>query len=418
MTPTAGPAPPVFNLLVSRRLDDAGTGNAAYLAVLVRAAKQAGMTARFVFAPRRSFGNRPWVRLHPSFVDLADRIDWPRSVRLGDTFWSLSPLVWARFAARLVQEAAIRLGLRLGALTHVRSTLADPLSAGEAAELARACDRVPGAVACAEYSPMGAMLPLLRRQARRGVLMHDLFSLRELSFRDSASKPNFASMTLEQEAAHVRTADVLFHASVNERAALAPLVPQATPLWLRPEVPDYPPSPADGPARAVFLGTRHAGNTDALHHLVDEIWPRVRAAAPDAELWVAGSCAADLSPAQAGAPGVRPLGRVADLAAIGGASSIGLAPTRFASGVSIKVAEYLRLGMACVAYPVALDGFGAELDDLVEVRETPEAFAARVVALLADDAERKRLAARGYAEAGKRLDNRETVDYLRTASSI
>jgi hypothetical protein len=261
------------------------------------------------------------------------------------------------------------------------------------------------------------MLPLLRRQARCGVLMHDLFSLRELSFRDSAAKPNFSSMTLEQEAAYVKTADVLFYASVNERAALAARVPQAKPMWLRPEVPDYAPSTTGGPARAVFLGTRHAGNIDALHHLVDDIWPRVRVACPAAELWVAGSCAADLSPAQASAPGVKALGRVTDLTSIGGAFSVGLAPTRFASGVSIKVAEYLRLGMACVAYPVALDGFGSELDDLVEVAQTPEAFAARVVALLTDDAARTTAAARGYAEAGKRLDNREVVDYLRSASA-
>jgi hypothetical protein len=113
---------------------------------------------------------------------------------------------------------------------------------------------------------------------------------------------------------------------------------------------------------------------------------------------------------------VKPLGRVEKLETIGGASSIGLAPTRFASGVSIKVAEYLRLGMACVAYPVALEGFGSELSDLVDVVEGPDAFAARVVALMRDDALRAERAARGYAEAGKRLDNAEVVDYLRSAA--
>jgi hypothetical protein len=415
MTPTGGGAKPVFNMLIARQLDDAGTGNVAYLAVLLRAAQRAGMTVRIVFSPRRAFSNRPWLKLHPLFDSLASELCWPQSVRFGATYWSLSPSVWGRFTVRLAQEAVRRIGLKLGDLTYVHSPLADPLPPGEAAELARACDLRPGAIACAEYSALGAMLPLLKQQKRTGVLMHDLFSLRALNFRDSTAHSNFTPITLEQEAGFVREADVLFYASVNERTALAALAPKPKHLWLRPEVPEYPPAAAIGAPRAVFLGTRHAGNTDALRHLVDDIWPRVHAAQPQAELWVAGSICADLSPAQAATPGVRLLGRVEDLATIGGASSIGLAPTRFASGVSIKVAEYLRLGMACVAYPLALDGFGSELDDLVDVAEGPDAFADRVVALMRNDARRTERAARGYAEAPKRLDNSEVLDYLRSA---
>jgi glycosyltransferase involved in cell wall biosynthesis len=413
MTPTGAGAKPVFNMLVARQLDDAGTGNATYLAVLLRAARRAGMTVRIVFSPRRAFSNRPWLKLHPLFAGLADELYWPQSVKLGQTYLSLSPSIWGRFAVRLVQEAVRRIS---GDLTYIHSPLADPLPPGEAQDLARACDRRPGAVACAEYSALGAMLPLLKQQKRRAVLLHDLFSLRALHFQGSTAQSNFTPITLEQEAGFVRSADVLFYASVNERTALSELVPTAKPLWLRPEVPEYARTPASGAPRAVFLGTRHGGNTDALQHLVDDIWPRVRAAEPQAELWVAGSICADLTPAQASAPGVKPLGRVEDLASIGGASSIGLAPTRFASGVSIKVAEYLRLGMACVAYPVALEGFGSELSDLVDVVEGPDAFADRVVALMHDDAKRSERAARGYAEAPKRLDNSEAVDYLLSAT--
>jgi hypothetical protein len=88
MTPTGG-AKPVFNMLVARQLDDAGTGNAAYLAVLLRAAQRAGMTVRIVFSPRRAFSNRPWLKLHPLFAGLADELCWPQSVRVGATYWSL-----------------------------------------------------------------------------------------------------------------------------------------------------------------------------------------------------------------------------------------------------------------------------------------------------------------------------------------
>jgi glycosyltransferase involved in cell wall biosynthesis len=166
----------------------------------------------------------------------------------------------------------------------------------------------------------------------------------------------------------------------------------------------------------VFLGTRHAGNTDALKHLIDEIWPLVRQNSPAASLWVAGSACEELSSVQKSAPGVRIMGRVHDLSSIGGASSVGLAPTRIASGVSIKVAEYLRLGMPCIVYPVALEGFGSELDDLVDIADGPRAMADRIVALLSNDDARHQRSERGRAAAARRLDNQEVVSVLRSAS--
>ena len=83
-----------------------------------------------------------------------------------------------------------------------------------------------------------------------------------------------------------------------------------------------------------------------LKHLVDDIWPLVLKQRPDAVLKVAGSICADLTPAQAETQGVELLGRVQSLESISGSPAIGLAPTRIASGVSIKVAEYLMLGNA------------------------------------------------------------------------
>lgn len=416
MTPSKTPSPekPVFSMLVARQLDTLTTGNGAYLMVLLRAARKAGMEVRIVFAPRRTFGNRPWMTLHPAFRDISSEIVLPGALRRGDRYWSLSPVVWARFGVRLVQETLRRLKMDLGSLTRVSSLLGAPLSAAEAAELAHATDRLPGDIAVAEYSSLGPVLPLLKAQTRKAALMHDLFSLRAAAFRSRGEKPDHFDITLKDEAARVSAADALFYASANEMAEISPLLPSASHIWLRPDAPDFGPVPVtDAPARAVFLGTRHAGNTDAMKHLVDDIWPLVRQRAPAAELWIAGSICQDLNPDQASAPGVKPLGRVASLADLGGANSIGLAPTRIASGVSIKVAEYLSLGMTCVAYPVALEGFGDALNDLVDVTADKQAFADRIVDLLNDTPLRKQRAARAAAEAPARLDNLETVTYLR-----
>jgi Glycosyl transferases group 1 len=407
---------PFLNMLVARQLDAMTTGNSAYLMVFLRAVRRADLKVRIVFAPRRSFGNRPWFSVHPDFAAIASEIVAPQSVKTGKLYWSLSPAVWGRFAVRMAQEALRRAGLRLGSLTRVTSLLGAPLSETEAIELTGISDDHPAAVVVAEYSPLGPVLEKLKAPSKKAVLLHDLFSLRAASFRARGETPDHYDMTEAEEAGYVRAADTLVYASANEMARFQPLNPNASHIWLRPEVPDYPLANDNEPPRAVFLGTRHAGNTDALKHLIDEVWPLVRQKSPAASLWVAGSACEDLSPAQTSAPGVKIMGRVRDLPSIGGASSIGLAPTRVASGVSIKVAEYLRLGMPCIVYPVALEGFGRELDDLVDIADGPYAMAERIVALLPDDAARRQRSERGRAGAAQRLDNQEVVDVLRAAS--
>jgi len=413
MTATTTEPSPVATMLVARQLDTIATGNGAFLMVFLRAVRRAGLTPRLVLAPRRSFGNRPWVRIHSGFLDIADEIVWPGSVRLKSTWWSLSLLVWARFAVRLVQEGLLRLQIDLGPLTRIHSPLGDQLSASEAETLARASDARASALVIAEYSPLGPVLKRLGRKAATGVFVHDLFSLRTEAFRARGETPDYTPMTFEQEVDMVGHADALFFASANERDRIAPSVPKSKLVWVRPEVPAYEPKPADAPARCVFLGTRHAGNTDAMKHLIADIWPRVRERIPAAELWIAGSTCKELTAEEASAPGVRPLGRVDDLATLGGANAIGLAPTRLASGVSIKVAEYLRLGMPCIAYPVALEGFGDELEGLVDVVPDERSFADAVAALLVDADGRKARSERGMAQAPVRLDNQPLVESLR-----
>jgi hypothetical protein len=405
-----------LNMLVARQLDSMTTGNGSYLMVFLRSVRRADLKVRLVFAPRRAFGNRPWFSIHPDFASVASEIVTPQSVRLGKLYWSLSPAVWGRFVIRLGQETLRRAGLRIGSLTHIRSLLGAPLSEAEATELAAVSDAHPAAVVTAEYSSLGPVLLKLKTPARKAVLLHDLFSHRAASFRARGEEPDHEDMTEADEANHVSAADTLVYASANEMAQFRLYNPQAAHVWLRPEVPDYPLANDNAPPRAVFLGTRHAGNTDALKHLIDEVWPLVRERSPSASLWVAGSACEGLSPAQKSAPGVRIMGRVHDLPSIGGASSVGLAPTRIASGVSIKVAEYLRLGMPCIAYRVALDGFGSELDDLVDVADGPRTMADRIVALLSNDLERNQRSELGRSGAAKRLDNREIVSILRAVS--
>jgi glycosyltransferase involved in cell wall biosynthesis len=405
---------PVMTVLLSRQLDSMTTGNDAYLMVMLRAARQAGMSVRLVFAPTMSFSNRPWLRLHDEYWKAIDFFAWPGSILVKKTFWSYSPRVWGRFALRLAKEALKRAGLDK---SKPHSFLADVPWETEARALARASDAGLSAVTVAEYSSLGPILSRLKHAGRRAVLLHDLFAARAEAFRGSGANADHEVITLEQEALRCADADLLIYASLNEAQRFNPLNPGKASVWLRPEVPEHAITADPSlPAHAVFLGTRHGGNRDTVRHLVDDVWPLVRAKRSDAELRIVGSVAADLSPEQAAAPGVKVVGRVENLGSIGGAQAIGLAPTRIASGVSIKVAEYLRLAMPTVVYPLALEGFGPALDDLVAIERSPQAFADRVVALLEDAETRQRMGARGRTEATQRLANTDLVNVLRGVS--
>ncbi len=401
-------SPPRMDMIVQRQLDVMTTGNSAYLAIFLRAVKAAGTRVRIVFAPMRSFGNRPWMSVHPEFLELSDELVVPASLRIGGRYWSMSPQVWGRFAIR----AAKALASKLGADIKIHSYLGDPLRRREAKKVATIVQRGAPDIAVAEYSSLGPLLDDLSGIQHRSVLLHDLFSVRAEQFRANGLAPDFTEVTRADEAQRCCASTVNFYASNNELHVLSPLLPEAQSIWLRPEPPVHSVQETDAPAHAVFLGTRHAGNIDALKHLVDDIWPLVLKQRPEAVLKVAGSICADLTPEQAATQGVELLGRVQSLESISGSPAIGLAPTRIASGVSIKVAEYLMLGMPCVVYPVALEGFLDVLDDLVVIAKGPQAYADRLVELLSDAGKRKRLSDRGLAETPERLSNRELISYF------
>ncbi len=396
---------PVMDILVQRQLDNMATGNSAYLETFLRMVKRAGMDIRIVFAPWQSFGNRPWASVHPRLAGLTKDILWPGAVMLGSRYWSLSPRIWTRFAVRLVKEAARRLGAEI----VIPSYLGREISAQEAAMVARACDANPSAITLAEYSSMGPALKKLKSDTIHACLMHDLLSDRAERFREGGQVIDFDETSLETEIGWLSSCDLIFFISANELAKVQRHLPDAQMAWVPPDAPDYQTTENAGAPRVVFIGTVHGGNAEALNHFLDDAWPLVRAKAPALDFWIAGSIGKTLTPARAALPGVKVLGRVDSLESIGGANAIGIAPTRFATGTSIKVAEYLLLGMPAVVYPLALEGFGQALDDLVITAKSPDALAAEILNLANDGARRAALSDGARKHARTRLSHDDAI---------
>ena len=400
-----------LDILVQRQLDIISSGNGAYLETFLTNVKRADFHTRVVFAPEWSFGNRPWASVHPRMKQWIDEIEWPGSLRIGETFWSLSPRVWGRFAVRVVKELLIRCGAEI----KIDSYLGRPVRASEARRIAKICNASDRNITIAEYSSLAPVLKLITTETQKGVLMHDLLSDRGPRFRANGQEPDFFEVSRETEADWCADATLMIYASANELETFTPEIKGSKSVWLRPEPPEYGATPDNLPAHVVFIGTTHAGNHDALDHFVDDIWPLILKERPEAQFKVVGSVGKHLTSARANTKGVKILGRVEHLEECGGSGAIGIAPTRLATGVSIKVVEYLMLDMTCVAYPLALEGFGPALDDLVYSEETPLAFAQKVLALMTDDEERRRVASRSQAEARRILSNDDLVEFLKEA---
>ena len=153
------------------------------------------------------------------------------------------------------------------------------------------------------------------------------------------------------------------------------------PLSLEPE--RYPPAQLDGPPVVGLIGSAAWPPTAAaIRRLVEDVWPRVRQLAPDAQLRIAGR---GTEPLVAGADDVEALGEVASAGEFLRGLSLLLYPLERGSGMKVKVLEAIATGV-----PVVTTTSGAEGIDLqaVVVEDDLERMASAAASILRDESER------------------------------
>jgi hypothetical protein len=112
-----------------------------------------------------------------------------------------------------------------------------------------------------------------------------------------------------------------------------------------------------GVGHLLYLGTlTFPPNVRALLAFLERSWPGVRAAHPDAELLVAGRCAADVTTAISRHPGVRPLGFVEDLPALLAGAAAAVLPFDGRGGSSLRCLQYALARIPVIAAPAAARG--------------------------------------------------------------
>lgn len=385
------------------------SGSGQYLKGYLEVCRDAGLSTDLVFAPRRSFGNVAWARLHPEIRSLVERVEWGGSLCLGGVYVSTSPIVWGRFLWRAVEE----LGRRLGGRRHAAypSLLGVELDPREARQVTSSAKALEPAVVTAEYSSLAPVLSEFPK-ATRIVFLHDLFSLRAEDFQSHGMEPDHVVLSLQEEAERCRAADLLVHASSVELDRMREVLPQASHVWMRPKV--YLQSsgtPSKRKPHAVFIGSMHAGNAVALSYLRTEVWPVVRKLVPGTELHIVGTIAATIDPADADHEGLKLVGVLDDLAVIAGLDSVGLAPMQLGSGIPIKVVDYLAAGMTVAVTLGAIDAFGASLEGLVAEAETEQEYPVLIAQLLTNQSLRQETQTETEV-LERRLENTELLQIL------
>jgi glycosyltransferase involved in cell wall biosynthesis len=164
----------------------------------------------------------------------------------------------------------------------------------------------------------------------------------------------------------------------------------------------FRPAPGDAglKARVVFLGPTYMfPNRDAVKFFLDEMWPAIKQARPDASLRVIGKNAAGDKAQFDAAGGVTCLGYVPDVRPHFAEAECSVVPLRVGGGTRLKILDAWAMGKAIVSTSIGCEGLATVDGQNILIRDDPQEFAASVVEVLRNSDLRERLARNGRKTA-------------------
>jgi len=154
-----------------------------------------------------------------------------------------------------------------------------------------------------------------------------------------------------------------------------------------------PPPP---PVHLVFTGAMdYTANEHAVLFFYREILPRIAARLPEVRVWLVGRDPGPRLAALAQDPRVSLTGAVEDVRPYLVRATVVVVPMRLGSGTRIKILEALAMGKAVVPTRTGAEGLRVAAGRHLVIADEPTAFAAEVLRLAQDPAERRRLGREG-----------------------
>ena len=172
----------------------------------------------------------------------------------------------------------------------------------------------------------------------------------------------------------------------------------------------------------LFTGNmNYPPNIDSVLFLVNRVLPLVRAQRPSTSLLISG---VDPSPRVKELARLDPLitvsGRVPDIRDSYARATVFAAPMQIGTGLQNKLLEAMAMRMPCVTSALANNAVGAAPDQSILIGSEPAEYAAHILRLLDDEAERERIAENGYRFVRSTFDwgrNADTLDALITSAT-
>jgi glycosyltransferase involved in cell wall biosynthesis len=145
----------------------------------------------------------------------------------------------------------------------------------------------------------------------------------------------------------------------------------------------------------IFIGTMNwYPNVDAVNYLLREIWPRVRALAPEITLDIVGAGAPrSIKELAARSAGVTLHGFVSDIRPLLERAALYVCPIRDGGGTKLKILDALAMHKCIIAHAVACEGIAVTAGKNVVFAETPDEYVTQIKRLIADPAQRHNMGA-------------------------
>jgi glycosyltransferase involved in cell wall biosynthesis len=199
---------------------------------------------------------------------------------------------------------------------------------------------------------------------------------------------------LHEELEAYRRQDAIFVTSERDRAILSASVPDV-PKFLVPNGVDTsyfrPAQTPSEPYSLVFTGMMgYVPNYDGMLYFLDEIFPLIQRAIPEARIYIVGNKPPRVLLNRA-APNVVITGYVEDVRPYVWRSSVYVVPLRMGGGTRLKVMEAMAMKKPIVSTNIGCEGIDVKNGESVLIADRPEEFAASVVELLSNSALRGRL---------------------------
>ncbi len=400
---TKAPRPPriidpdAVMFLSRQRLIGATNGSSTYLIALAKAARDAGLKPHLIQPSAGLFGRTPFFKLRPEMA-VFESTHIRTALALGQWRVTTQPSIWLGAVRAVVSRIASRLGIIEGWFAERKApyAIAAPWTNADRMFVTDQ-GRNLAATILADYVFQVEALPYLVQPDKRvAIVMHDLFSARHDQFATSGQSDSVTMIDRATEIDALRRADAVIAIQPDEAKFIADNVPGASAILAMMAADVVACAQPGSDDHLLFVGSNTAPNVHGLEWFVAQVWPMIKSVRPACVLDVAGTVAQGIA---IDARDVRMLGMVDDLAPLYAQAGVVISPLLQGSGLKIKLVEALSHGKAAVVTGVTLQGVSELLGDAVQEANTPETFAAAVIALLGDTQERAALADRALVAA-------------------